>query len=213
MLNKPKESAGSNSIDKGVFLSTGTIVKVVDKSTHPDYPNREVVMTSKGNPVEILFEVTYKDETEQERTKKIYGFYKKDEIDGSILNWRDWGNEALNFIFALLNEDTISKGITPAYAVKQSLLDALKGKAFKEVRYCSGSYHDQEGKEKMSTNVWKYFDFTVSDEEITKQWNASKNKLKNYKPALADKILKPNSIDAIFPYGENKPAVDTDDIM
>lgn len=213
MLNKPTESTGGNSIDKGVFLSEGKVIKVVDKSTHPDFPNREVTMTSKGKSVDILFEMTYKD-GDTERTKKIFGAYEKDQIDGTITNWRSWGNEALIFIFALLTEDTIRKGITPTFAVTQSLLDALAGKVFKEVRYCSGSYHDGEGKEKLSTNTWKYFPHTVSDDEITAQWNAAKGKIKNYKPAIADKLGNKNAaFDAAFPFGENKPQVNPDDIM
>ncbi len=209
-LNKPTESTGGLSIDKGVILSTGTIIKVVDKSTNPDYPNREKVMTSKGNPVEILLEVTYKDETEQERTKKIFGFYEYDKIDIRIINWRAWGNDALNFVTALLSEDTIEKGLTDNFGIKQSLLDALSGKAFKEVRYVTGSYLDDEGKEKLSYNTFNFFDFKVSDDDVKKAWEARKSKLKNYKPALVDKVNPKSDVDTTFSYGDN---VAQDDVI
>jgi len=212
MLSKPIESTGGNSIDDGVYLSEGKIIKVVDKSTHPDYPNREVVTTKKGEPVEILLEVTYKD-GDTERTKKIFGAYEKDKIDGTITDWRTWGNEALIFVWALLSEETIAKGVSKSGAIQQSLLDAFVGKVYKEVRYVSGEYRDSEGKEKMSMSCWKYFPYNISDDAIKDQWFKAKGKIKNYKVAIYHKIMKPNSMDAIFPYGDNAPKVDPDDIM
>lgn len=214
MPSKPTESTGGNSIDKGVYLSSGTIKSVQDRSNHPFHKNREIIYNSKGDPIDMLLEVVYDDENGAERTKKIFGFYKKDKVSIEPEDWRTWGNEASQFIFAVLTEDEVAKHTAGknGTAILPSMLPLFVGRSFKEVRYVSGKYFDDKGVEKMSTTVLNYFPFETSDEDIKTAWLKVKNSVKGaykYSPQIVDELApKSTNIDDVFPFGENVKPVD-----
>lgn len=218
--NAPQESS-NNSIDKGVYLSQGRILSVVDKSTHPAFPAREKTLVNKkdknGNqrqvPVDLLLEVNYLDESGEERSMLLFGDYEKDFISGNIKNWKSKGNRVSEFIFLVLTTDEINAGVNPDFSMNEKLFKAMEGKLFKEIRYVKGIYQ-KDGQNKLSTTTWRFFSFDTDVNAIIEEWEKAKRLLKNYKPDAVD-VVSPSkeqnnaAFDEAFPYGAN---VDVDPI-
>lgn len=216
--NAPQESS-NNSIDKGVYLSQGRVLTVVDKSTHPAFPAREKTLVNKkdknGNqrqaPVDMLLEINYLDEGGEERSMKLFGDYEKDFVSGNIKNWKSKGNRVSEFIFLLLTEDEISAGVNADWSMNEKLFKAMEGKLFKEVRYAKGIYQ-KEGENKLSTTTWRFFSFDTDINAIIEEWEKAKRLLKNYKPDAVDVVSPQSSSDGnaafneAFPFGANTDA-------
>lgn len=217
--NAPQEST-NNSIDKGVYLSQGRVLSVIDKSTHPAFPAREKTLVNKkdknGNsrpaPVDLLLEVNYLDDSGEERSMKLFGDYEKDFVSGNIKNWKSKGNRVSEFIFLLLTEDEISAGVNADWSMNDKLFKAMEGKLFKEIRYAKGIYQ-KDGENKVSTTTWRFFSFDTDINAIIEEWEKAKRLIKNYKPDAVD-VVSPQSdgnaaFNEAFPFGAN---VDADPI-
>ena len=214
--SRPQEST-VNSIDKGVYLSTGKITGVQDFSNHSSYKKPEPLMVKKKDKngvqydalADLCLEITYETESGDERKFKLFGGYNRDITTGTVKSWiTSKSNGVNNFLFTILTDEEYSKFVRDDWAIDEVVMNkVMVGKAFKEVKYVAGTYQ-KDGDTKMSTRTWKHFNHLVEDTDIVIEWERTKITDKyirdTYKPDVVDIFSSQKSdLNTVFPYGDN----------
>lgn len=193
-----KKQGNSTQIDKGVYASKVTIIRIEDKSVHPRWKdNRETTFKS-GKPIELYLVVTY---TTGDWEKKMYlmGSYKSDKVTG-IKGWQAKKNSVQDFLVTLLTKPVVQGYLNEDYSIKPEMLNMLVGREFYRVSFVSGDY--PKGSGKPSYQDWKrIFKAETLIDDIKEAWISALPYLKTYTPDVVEA-----GDDTKFNYGENTSA-------
>lgn len=202
------DSGKSNStqIDKGVYVSLVTIVRIEDQSVHPRWKDDRPKQAKSGKDIELKLQVTY-DTGEWERRMWFTGYYKKDKVIG-IKGWNAKRNSVQDFLTELTSKETVQMGLNEDYSIKPEFLNQLIGKKFYRISYVSGTWTNP----KTNVDQPNYNDFKqifkegVDTETIKEAWIQALQWLKDYKPDVLE-----IAGDTSFGYGANAPETTKED--
>lgn len=191
-----KKQGNSTQIDKGVYASKVTIVRIEDRSVHPRWKDNRDTAYKSGKQIELYLIVTY---TTGDWEKKMYliGSYKSDKVTGEIKGWQAKKNSVQDFLVTLLTKPVVQGYLNEDYSIKPEMLNMLVGREFYRVSFVSGTYND-----KPSYQDWKQiFKPETSIDDIKQAWISALPYLKGYTPDVVEA-----GDDTKFNYGENTSA-------
>lgn len=198
-----KKQGNSTQIDKGVYASKVTVVRIEDKSVHPRWKDNRDTTFKSGKPIELYLHVTY-DTGEWQKKLVLMGNYKVDKVTGQIKGWQAKRNNVQDFLITLLGKNIVQQYLNEDYSIKPEMLNMLVGREFYRVSFVSGTYN-----EKPSYQDWRQvFKPEVSIEDIKKEWLSAVPFIKQYTPDVVEM-----GDDTKFNYGANTDTAAEEDVI
>lgn len=207
-------------IDKGVFVSSGTILKVEDWSNHPLIPEKKMIGKF---PTELCLKAYIDVGMEWEKHFTTFGKYSVDKVTGKI-KWIQRGNSVLQFLVACLEDlpafraiedatEFIAKVTNEKGLVRDTVLKMLEGTEIQFVSYPIS--FDEEKKVLRKNDLMHTFKATDSLEYIQSVWDEQKKWQKKYTPEAYQIYLdsKKSESDTKFEYGANAEKESEEDVI
>lgn len=219
--------SNSVNIDTGVYIQQGQIVDITDKSRNPMGEIDETCLFKSGKTIDQWFVVEI-DMGDFKRKFQLISNYQIDKVTGAVTGISKY-SKILNLMVEVLKEDRVVKAKNPVkledyskmffgadFMIVEKFRDMLLNRTVKFVTYPTGIYEGTAGKKSLNTDLFYFYNIDEDGLAIEKEWNASKNRLRNFNPEVVQEVYgkqvkKDNT--SSFNYGENQTVVEEDDVI